>query len=52
MAVEPAYQHQAPEFAVGAQFDSFADLKHTCINAALHDVYEFDTVQVPSLLDT
>lgn len=43
---EPVYEHQSPRFAVGAQFDSFIELKHACIRAALHDVYEFDTVHV------
>jgi len=41
-------EHQSPQFAVGAQFNSFADLKHSCIRAALLDVYEFTPVQVDS----
>lgn len=41
------YEHQSHRFAIGAQFDSFMDLKRACIRAALLDVYEFDTVKVP-----
>ena len=39
--MEGSLEARSPKFAVSAEFDSFADLKHACQRAALLDVYEF-----------
>src|SRR5579859_1704329 len=39
--MERRLEHQSPQFAVDAQFESFAALKHACTRAALLDDSEF-----------
>src|SRR5579859_833197 len=46
--MERRLEHQSPQFAVDAQFESFSVLKHACTRAALLDDYEF----VPDKVDT
>ena len=46
--MEHSFEAQSPKFAVGAEFDSFAKLKHACQRAALLDVYEFIPERVSS----
>src|SRR5437667_3583502 len=45
--MHPQNEHKSPKFALGAEFDTFADLKHACIRAAILDVFEF----VPEKVD-
>src|SRR5579859_248437 len=46
--MQRSLEHQSPQFAVNATFESFSALKHACIRAALLDCYEFDPVKVDS----
>jgi hypothetical protein len=46
--MQHSFEHQATQFAVNAEFESFSAPKHACTRAALLDVYEF----VPERVDS
>ena len=46
--MQRSLEHESPQFAVNATFDSFSALKQACIRAALLDDYEFMTAKVDS----